>query len=110
MSEKLVSMKLTEADRKKRQEAYVPEIPKEQYPYGLNICLEDAALKKLGIDKLPSVGEKITLVAKVEVTGANLDKRKDGDRMRMNLQITDLALGDKKDLDGAEKKLYGEAE
>lgn len=110
MAEKMVSMKLTEADRKKREKSYEVMAEQPEYPYGLNIHLDNIAIDKLGIKDLPKLGEKMKIVAVVEVTGANLRKEKSGDKKDMSLQITELCLVDETEKPKAEKKLYGESE
>jgi hypothetical protein len=64
------------------------------YPYGLSICLDEDSIGKLGLIALPMVGEKMTLTAKVEVRGVSMSESAGrGKDRRVELQITDMALG-----------------
>lgn len=66
----LVDMKRTAADKKAEQERWSGS-PAEQddYPYGLSICLDDAALAKLGVKASDfETGEPVTLQASCDVT------------------------------------------
>lgn len=110
MAKKMVSMKLTEADRKKREKSYEVIGEQPEYPYGLNIHLDNIAIEKLGIKDLPKLGEKIMLMAQVEVTGANLRKEKSGDKKDMSLQITELCLVEEEKESKAKKMYDGETE
>jgi hypothetical protein len=67
----------------------------DKYPYGLRISLGSEQLKALGLD-LPDVGDKKTLVAKVEVVSISSNKSKGGeDHNHVEFQITDMSLGEK---------------
>ncbi len=78
----------------------------EEYPYGLEISLDDESLKKLGMDAMPAIGSTATLVAKVKVTSVSESANEHGSDRRLSLQITDMELGT-----GAKKEasaaLYG---
>lgn len=64
------------------------------YPYGLSICLDEDSIGKLGLIALPMVGEKMTLTAKVEVRNVSMSESAErGKDRRVELQITDMALG-----------------
>lgn len=63
------------------------------YPYGLEICLSDESLKKLGITELPPVGTELLVMAKVRVVGTRSSERQGGQKHNdVDLQITDMAL------------------
>lgn len=96
---KLISMKRTEADRRKDAgegpgiEALAPD-----YPYGLCIRLDGDELDKLGMKTLPQVGTEIPITVKVKVTRVSQSAADTGneeyDEMRcVELQITDMAIG-----------------
>lgn len=75
-------------------EALVGAAPK--YPYGLRITLEDAVLKKLGLSKLPEVGQTMGLHAMVKVVSVSDDNGPAGSsELSVSLQITDMALEEK---------------
>lgn len=111
MADKLVSMKL---DPKKREEQYAecavkPDRP--LYPWGLELRLDDDALEKLGLAKLPPAGGSIMVLARAEVTGSNSRDEVDSagkvkTSQSLTLQITDLCLEDEKPKVATESKLY----
>lgn len=104
---KLVSMKMTPAERK---EAVTPSDYKPpEYPYGLRVTLDSDALEKLGISKLPDVGTEFELVARVEVC-ARSEHESEGSRNKsMELQLTDVALGEPATEGKRAKVLYGDS-
>mgnify|MGYP003630541714 CR=1 FL=1 len=75
------------------------------YPYGLSLNLTDEVLKKLGIKNAPAVGEKMMLMATVEVTGTSQYENQKGKDTNVNLQITDMELSG--DGSSAADRLYG---
>jgi hypothetical protein len=89
---KLVSMKLDKSEQKKESEPLAYEKP--LYPWGLSIELNDDALSKLGIKKLPDVDERMTLTARVCITSVSARANADGEAKSMSLQIEALALSD----------------
>ena len=93
MADKLVSMKITAAERKKNEPSTSPvEQDQPQYPYGLQLDLEHEALKKLGV-ALPKVGKDFTLIANVTVTRVSSYESVGQDaRGSVGLQITDMCL------------------
>ena len=104
---KLVSMKMTKADREKRKETCISESPDMPvYPWGLSITLDEEALAKLGIKELPKTETPLVLVANVDVTAVSSnDTIGGGERRSVSLQITDLALEPVASPE-ASKKLY----
>lgn len=104
---KLASMKLDPKEQKKEADiAY----DKPLYPWGLCVELNEDALTKLGIDKLPDADEDMTLTAAVTVTSVSARANADGEQRSLSLQITALALGPTMAPDqneSADKKLYG---
>lgn len=110
MASKLISMKLDATDRRADAYATPADVSSPAYPYGLEIRLDTSALEKLGLaDKLPKVGETLTLTASVDVTGASENERagtEDRD-CSITLQITDLALSAKLAKKGDAEVLYG---
>lgn len=112
MAAKLVSMKITPAELKKRTEPRsLAEGDAPAYPYGLSINLDDDALTKLGIgDDLPESETEMVLVAKVEVTNvSSSDSAGGGKRRSISLQITEMCLEEGSSKDAADT-LYDAAE
>jgi hypothetical protein len=112
--DKMKSMKLSKSESGSNEVAM--SSPEMKYPYGLRLELNDETMKKLGLEKLPEVGEVLELNAKVIVERVSQNETKDGGkRQDMSLQITDMELCecDEKDDDNEddnksiEKKLYG---
>lgn len=65
-----------------------------EYPYGLRISLDNESLEKLGITKLPDVGEQMHLVAHVTVQSVSAyEHQGDTPSRSVELQITDMAMG-----------------
>ena len=99
----MVSMKRTKAEIKEEKDKWKECGPGngDAYPYGLEIRLENSGLEKLGIDKLPSVGEmmRIEAVAIVESASQNEVLGKDGKpkpaERHLTLQIQKLSVGGK---------------
>ena len=100
-------MKLTESESK--DNAIVQETEKQLYPWGLRIELNDDSMKKLGLEKIPSINSKLKLEAIVEIIRVDSSDSVDGGKKEsMSLQITDMALNssqDKKESDPL-KKFY----
>lgn len=106
MADKLVSMKLSKADREKSPSAS-PAADAPAYPWGLSVNLDDQAIEKLGI-KLPKVGGKLRLEALVDVTSVSSNESKEGGKNRsVTLQITDLCLESARAAKSATATLYG---
>jgi hypothetical protein len=93
---KMKSMKMEKADADKLygQPTAVADSP--QYPYGLRLNLDNAAVEKLGIG-LPKVGEKLMIEAYVDVVSVSASDSKEGMRKNIELQITDLCLEPRKE-------------
>lgn len=101
---KMVSMKMSAAERKEQTEAIdKPEGPR--YPYGLSISLNEDSLEKLGLE-LPEMGEEMMLVATVKVTGVSANDSEYGSSKNVSLQITECCLEPVKDQASTAKKLY----
>jgi hypothetical protein len=70
------------------------KMERPDYPYGLNIHLDDDSLKALGMDKLPEIGAVMPLSAQVKVSGVSENASEGQPKRRtVSLQITDMALG-----------------
>ena len=68
----------------------------------------NAELKKLGVAELPAVGETLQVTCMVEVVGVSQHQEKDGDACRsVELQITDMDLGQMSPQKSMEQRMYG---
>lgn len=104
---KLVSMKIdAKAREKKYEESALVDRP--EYPWGLQLRLDEEAIAKLGID-LPEVGKDLMIVARVNVTSVSSHDSATGGKNRgIELQITDMCLeADTGEGGAAADKLYG---
>lgn len=94
----LVDMKRTKKELKEESKEWKQEGPRDSYPWGLELRLENDALKKLGMDSLPSVGDemKIAAIAVVESVAEEDRRTEDGKaadpRRHVCLQITKLGV------------------
>jgi len=109
----MTNMKLS-IEEKKDMDAPTLVADRPAYPYGLRINLEPEAVKKLGMKDVPSVGEKMMMLAMVEVVRIEQEKHMDDTpEYTVSLQITDMELskgkpsGDDRD---ASEVLYGSKE
>lgn len=102
----LINMELSAAEAKQEVS---PESEAPKYPWGLCISLDDEALKKLGMDKLPEVGTKMRLMAMVDVSGVSTYSSQNNEGHRsMDLQITEMSLDEGGDsMSKAAGTLYG---
>lgn len=93
MATKLVDMKYTKAEAKAEATKYESIAGQPEYPWGLQIRLEDEELSKLGITSLPDVGATFTLTVVCEVQTATETKMATGKTDRcVCLQITQLGM------------------
>lgn len=98
----LINMENTAAEAKQAVNPAATDGPK--YPWGLNICLNNDSLEKLGVKSLPAVGTEVTIVAKALVASTSENATEgDGTRSSMDLQITDMQL------DGLDNDVFGRA-
>lgn len=102
----LKDMKLKE---KEVNDIVSPEKEKEnipKYPWELKIHLDEELISKLELTELPAVGEKMTLVANIDVTNSGEDESvENGVRRSMVLQITEMSI-EKLVSDDTLNKLY----
>lgn len=91
----LVSMKLKPREKEATDRIYPSMSSTEpEYPWGLQITLEEEQLKALGITALPKVGATVTITARAEICRtAEYDSQGDGEQRSIGLQITEIALG-----------------
>ena len=71
--------------------------PESAYPYGLRIYLNDDNCEALGVKGPITAGTVLTIAARVVVVGCHDTAEADGDDtgndISLDLQITDMALG-----------------
>lgn len=85
----MISLKLSKKDSEENVEVAAPVgSVGNRYPWGARLQLEQDTLDKLGINKLPAVGDKLMIEAKCEV----ISVRQSEDGKSMELQITDMDL------------------
>jgi hypothetical protein len=116
---KIVSMERTPEERAAAEARYSSAAPSgPDYPYGLCISLGIDEMKKLGIDKLPDIGQEFHIYAVTHVTSVNASSSEGGDdSASISLQITEMGVMPEAEEDGEEdtfskaaKTLYGKAE
>jgi hypothetical protein len=83
---KLVDMKRTKAEKTARENECKVPLGGDDYPYGLNLHLDNDQLKKLGIDTLPKAGDTLTLQAKCKVISSS-QRERDGGKPERTLEI-----------------------
>lgn len=100
MSEKdavMASMKRAPEKKSKKSKdggtLSAPSNSREDYPYGLRIELDHEGMKKLGMHKMPTVGEKHHIVAHAKVTSSS-EHSYDGEpkRRSVSMQITHMKM------------------
>lgn len=102
----LTDMKMTEAEKKATSPMPSTQYKGPDYPYGLKICLDAAALKKLGIDML-MVGTKVEIEGVGTVVECSMNDYEYGESSkRVEIQLQQLAVvPDSETEDKAEMKL-----
>lgn len=99
------NMKMDKAAKKTMLGEAAPDAP--EYPYGLRISLDGDSMKKLAMPEGCKVGDKLQMMAMVEVVGMSAHQG-EGDkepRKSMDMQITDMEMQDGQAKDPA-AKLY----
>lgn len=109
---RMVSMRLSKDEAMEKTEPSLADKP--EFPFGLQVHLDQDSLSKLGIEELPEVGSKMRLNAIVEVSGVSQhETQNDKVRRHVDLQITDMELlknGDDKEDREASEVLFGRSE
>jgi hypothetical protein len=88
---KLVNMKNPPPDSAAEMSAIAGCDKMPEYPWGLEVRLDDEGLAKLGLE-LPPVGSVLMLTARVEVVETSARASKEGENKGLTLQITDMGL------------------
>jgi len=100
----MVSMKRTKAEQKDDNDISMGSSP---YPWGLQISLDEAALKKLGFKELPDAGELCQITAVGKVTSVSSTAQEKNPVRRMEIQITDLNVACEDEDEDAERFTKG---
>lgn len=86
MADHLVSMKRTKSEKKGRNSDHAVGLgDRDDFPFGLSIDLNDESLKKLGMSKLPQVGDELIVAGIGRVT--SVSERSDSNRKTRNVSI-----------------------
>lgn len=84
----MISLKNTSKTEDEKETAIASPDNQDGYPWGTRINLEQDTLDKLGIEKLPAVGDELMIEAKVRV----ISVRESDNSKSVELQITDMDL------------------
>lgn len=99
----MVNMKLSEEKQKDMKSETA--LGGADYPYGLQITLDNDSLLKLGIEELPDITSSIVIHAIAKVTAISINKN-EKENKQVALQITDMEIGGIKKDDRMENKFY----
>lgn len=104
---KLVDIKRTKADRKAEQERYstADELGGDDYPWGLNLRLDDATIKKIGLGDVDA-DQAVRVYAEAFVSEDTVNKRNGKSVRNVTLQITKLAVAQSESDDDAADDMY----
>ena len=102
-------MKISE-EEKKENSGTSSVLDRPDYPYGLEINIDNDTFKKLGLKEAPKAGAVYMVLAKSTVENIHQSKHNNEDRITLTLQITDLDIKpeEKEDSRKTESVLYGE--
>lgn len=102
----LTSMKCSEEENDDKHESTMVESP--EYPYGLVIRLDTEGINKLKLS-MPKIGEELLMMGIAYVKYVSESQSTESEPTKcIELQITDLAIKEKKEKSDPAKKLYGE--
>lgn len=87
---KMADMKMGKADKKAMMPTAIGSSSGPDYPWGLQINLDDAALKKLGIKELPDAESPAHIMATGKVTRVSSTSENGETRRSMEIQIMKL--------------------
>lgn len=105
----MADMKMSKSEKK---QMYGTAAPSEStsgpdYPWGLEINLDDAALKKLGIKELPDAGTECQVMATGKITEASQSAKASGEgRRSLRIQLVKLHLECETDEKAAFNKVF----
>lgn len=102
----IVDLKRTPEDKKEIQEDAERSFSESDYPYGLNLHLEDTEMRKLNAEAL-DVGDEVVIYGTAKISSKRMSEVEGGlSDGSMGIQITGLSL-EKPDGKSAAEKLYG---
>lgn len=78
-----------------------------KYPYGTSLDFNDETLKKLGITKLPGIGEEVAITAIGKVTRISAYEEQGGAEQCLGIQLTAMDVNIPSQVQSAADKLYG---
>lgn len=107
----LKDLTMTPAEAKETMLGYnatdVKDAPK--YPYGTRLDLNDDTLQKLGITKMPSIGDEVAITAVGKVISVNAYEEQGGAEQCLGIQLTSMETNFPAETSNAASKLYGTA-
>lgn len=106
----LQDMSMTPAEAKEYNSPTVSDSEAPKYPYGLNLDCNSDTLEKLGITKLPAVGEEVAITAVAKVTRISAYEEQDGSEQCMGLQITLMEVDIPSQATSAADRLYSKTQ
>lgn len=106
----LVSMKITPEEAKEMAAEYSGTADTQpEYPWGLTISLDDDAMAKLGLTKVPAIGKKFTVTAiAVVCSSSQYATQGKEDEASFSLQIQAMELNAGSSAADTASKLYGD--
>lgn len=106
---KLADMKMSDEEAKEQYGPSSAMADSPQYPYGLQLSLDEESLAKIGIKDLPAVGTKVQITAIAEVTSVSKRKNRGGDdESNASLQIIQMGIeAAPSEEESPDVKLYG---
>lgn len=102
----MINLRITE-EEKKDQASHSVLYDTPEYPYGLKLQIDPETYAKLGLKDAPQIGQKLILLAAVEVCGGyEEDQKGDVKGYSMTLQIEQMELKAASQSQQAEDVLY----
>lgn len=101
---KLVDLSYTPKElEEEKTEQKLGSPPQPMYPYGTAICLCNDELEKLGLDKQElDTGDMLHLVALAKITSVTKNDTTEGQKTRVELQITQMGVSGMDEEEGEE--------
>jgi hypothetical protein len=104
----MIDMKL---DKQSEPETLIAGSDSSEYPYGLQLSLDNEQLSKLGMTDLPAIDTEFTLVAKVCVVGTSQYDAKDSENphrsVQLQIEAMELSPSQEEGEKSAADRLYG---
>lgn len=106
----MIDMSIGAEEKKEMSQLSVVD-DKPMYPYGLKLHLDPKSVEKLGLNEIPKIGDKMVVLAQVEVCGLYQEKTSDDvPKFNMDLQITSMDVKKPQEKKTAEDALYGSSD